>query len=742
MCRPQINRTIQVLIPHRQPGCLLVLLLALLLALHSPTKVAAQTYDVCPSGCRFTTIQAAINATAAGGTLTVGPGVYRETLVLKAGVSITGAGIGQTTVQGNGANTVVTASGSQMQRSTVLQGLTIAGGGGAGPAGMNIAGGAAPTLRNVRVSGNIVNAGPAGGGLMISGSGNPLLENVEIRNNQASAGAGLTLWEGRATLRNCTIIDNVSQGPQGMIFGAVYLDEGSELTMENTDIGGTASSLGGGMAILGGSKATITGGRFQGNRASTQGGAIFARSGSILTLNRVVLIGNSSSLDGGAVTISQAIANIDNSHFIDNTASQHAGALNVVLNSQVTMSDSVVENSRAGSDAGGMTIQDGSQATMERNLLRNNQAPGSISDPLIGLGGAIKIYGAGTKATIRYNRIEGNTAKDGAGVYVELQASAEIIGNEIVANHATESGGGIVVNDRASAQIIANVITSNRSSGDGGGLWVHDRSSARAEGNLIASNLAEQRGGGFTVSEGAAAQILENLIINNSAEQLAGGVWIVEASASLSHNRIRYNGAGGNGGGVLLQGSTAGTSELRNNLLEGNYADGAGAGVFVMFSNPPLINNSIVANGREQAGAGIFLASGATPVLTNNVITGNDYGIQTDGGSPASTTHNNVYDNRLGNYSGIAPGASDLSVDPLFANGYFLSHMAAGQSSNSPLVDAGHGAASSLGLHTRTTRTDGVPDQGAVDLGYHYPLRVRPDPNRPTVFIPLLMLGN
>jgi predicted outer membrane repeat protein len=720
----------------------LILLLLLLLTPPADRQVAAQTYDVCPTGCRYASIQTAINAAAAGSTLTVGPGVYRETLVLKAGVNITGAGVGQTTVQGNGASTVITASGAQIQRTTVLQGLTVTGGGGAGPGGMNIAGGAAPTLRNLRISGNVVNAGPAGGGLMISGSGNPLLENVEIRNNQASAGAGLTLWEGRATLRNCTIADNISQGPRGVIYGAVYLDEGSELTMANTVISGSASASGGGMVVLGGSKATITDSRFQDNQASTQGGAIFVRSASTLTLDRVVLIGNSSVLDGGAVTISQAVATIDGSEFIDNTAERHAGALNVVLNSQVTLRDSLVASNRAQADAGGMTIQDGSQALLERNVFRDNQAPGSISNPLVGVGGAIKVYGAAAHATIRYNRFEGNTAKDGGGLYVEHQASAEISGNEIVANHVTEYGGGIVVNDHASAQIIANVIANNRSSGDGGGVWIHDGATARAEGNVIAGNHVEQRGGGLVVSEGAALQGLDNLIIGNMAAQHGGGAWIVEGSTSLFHNRIRRNSAGGNGGGVLLQGSTAGPSELRNNLLEGNHAGGAGAGVYVTFSGPTLVNNSIVANGRGETGAGLSLGNGAAPALTNNVIAGNDYGIQSGGGSPSVTARNDVYDNRLGNYNGVTPGAADLSVDPLFVHGFYLSHSAAGQNTNSPLINAGQGTASSLGLHTRTTRTDGVPDQGVVDLGYHYPLPIELDPNRPTVFIPLLMLGN
>ncbi|ABC80766.1 hypothetical protein [Anaeromyxobacter dehalogenans] len=68
------------------------------------------------------------------------------------------------------------------------------------------------------------------------------------------------------------------------------------------------------------------------------------------------------------------------------------------------------------------------------------------------------------------------------------------------------------------------------------------------------------------------------------------------------------------------------------------------------------------------------------------------------------------------------PAGFTMIADPLFTAGprgsYYLSQLAAGQAATSPAVDAGTGAASDLA--GRTTRTDGVPDAGAVDVGYHY----------------------
>jgi hypothetical protein len=51
----------------------------------------AQLYTVCPSGCPFTKIQAALDAAKDGDTITVGPGVYREQLKITKSVSLVGA---------------------------------------------------------------------------------------------------------------------------------------------------------------------------------------------------------------------------------------------------------------------------------------------------------------------------------------------------------------------------------------------------------------------------------------------------------------------------------------------------------------------------------------------------------------------------------------------------------------------------------------------------------------------------
>jgi hypothetical protein len=64
------------------------------------------------------------------------------------------------------------------------------------------------------------------------------------------------------------------------------------------------------------------------------------------------------------------------------------------------------------------------------------------------------------------------------------------------------------------------------------------------------------------------------------------------------------------------------------------------------------------------------------------------------------------------------PGEGNTSDDPLFVTGPFGDYYL---DPSSPCVDAGSMSAYSAGIADKTTRTDGRPDTGIVDIGYHYP---------------------
>jgi len=64
----------------------------------------AATLDVCPSGCTYSTIKSAVTAATAGDTINVGAGTYNENSIqITKALTIKGAGVGQTIVDGGGA---------------------------------------------------------------------------------------------------------------------------------------------------------------------------------------------------------------------------------------------------------------------------------------------------------------------------------------------------------------------------------------------------------------------------------------------------------------------------------------------------------------------------------------------------------------------------------------------------------------------------------------------------------------
>jgi predicted outer membrane repeat protein len=143
----------------------------------------------------------------------------------------------------------------------------------------------------------------------------------------------------------------------------------------------------------------------------------------------------------------------------------------------------------------------------------------------------------------------------------------------------------------------------------------------------------------------------------------------------------------------------------------------------------PEIRNCTFSGNEAEMGGGIYSGTNSSPTITNCIVWNNYAGIGTeelynDGTSTAIVTYSDV----KGGWPGEGNIGLDLDLDnPLFVNGpggyNYLSQSATGdpdQSSDSPCVDTGSDTAANLGLDEKTTRTDGVPDTGTVDMGYHY----------------------
>jgi parallel beta-helix repeat protein len=222
----------------------------------------------------------------------------------------------------------------------------------------------------------------------------------------------------------------------------------------------------------------------------------------------------------------------------------------------------------------------------------------------------------------------------------------------------------------------------------------------------------------------------------------SNGLQIVNANASAILSTVVFSNAGR---GVLIWDSPE--AFIWNNLVYANGSTGIAVDGSITGSYASrILQNTVAFNNNRGVliGGADTRAPSEGAVVRRNIFAGNQpHGLQVNRLSlPGYTGDYNLASDSFG--PGTPLGLRDTVADPLFilpagADGiiggqgdkdddFRLSQRAAGQARTSPAVDAGDVSALEAGVASLTTRTDHVPDQGAADLGYHYPI---PDQTAP-----------
>lgn len=225
----------------------------ILLMTASVFGLTATTYaDTLNVPAQFSTIQAAINASAHGDEVLVAPGTYFEAINLQ-GKQITlrsADGADVTTIDASGKNTSAVKIMSGEGASTVFEGFTVTGGDGDSSIyGLPIGGGmnifsASPSVRDCVFIENVANMG---GGINVTG-GQPVIDRCAFRNNRsmgygnfATGGGGIAVNNSLAIVKNCTFESNYAWMEGG---GAVVLF-GTPVFANCAFVGNVASTFGG-----------------------------------------------------------------------------------------------------------------------------------------------------------------------------------------------------------------------------------------------------------------------------------------------------------------------------------------------------------------------------------------------------------------------------------------------------------------------------------------------------------------
>ncbi len=257
--------------------------------------------------------------------------------------------------------------------------------------------------------------------------------------------------------------------------------------------------------------------------------------------------------------------------------------------------------------------------------------------------------------------------------------------------------------------------------------------------------------GGGIVMMAASPTIRNCVLLENEAVRDGGGIYcFATGSRPRIQDVVFLDNTAGREGGALC--ALYGSPLVENTLFAGNRAETGGA-MSARFRGTPTLTACTLADNTADAAAALYLKQVDLDV-TDSILWGNASGdghpvvlaldADQEGSSALSLSHVDLQGGtaEIGR-SGDCPThpsrctvAVDtlINTDPLFVpletdpllaepdDAYYLSQKATGrgdQTTDSPCVDAGDLPAAELGLDDRTTRTDGVPDEGIVDLGFH-----------------------
>ena len=343
--------------------------------------------------------------------------------------------------------------------------------------------------------------------------------------------------------------------------------------------------------------------------------------------------------------------------------------------------------------------------TFEDNITSEVQAgvdPNHRLDPYIGYGGGVCAESSAAVVFVDCNLVD-NQADSGGGIYTD-DTDVTIIDSNITSNRALRGGGFIGVNGLIN--IMSSEITNNRAATDvndpddddiptsGAGLycWL---GGINIQDCNVSGNIADYSGGGAYLRDVNSASFINSLIINNAAGRDGGGVSANWYTTSVISNC------------TFVGNATIGS------LGEVNKT-GFGGGLFCSYESDCVVTDSIFWNNFALKGNAIAVGAGfefdkrcATLAISYSDIKDGRSAVWVDDGCTLNW------------------GAGNIDDDPLFTMGplgnYYLSQTGAGQSRNSPCVDAGSDYTSYVGLIGYTTRTDDILDTGIVDMGYHHP---------------------
>ncbi len=378
-------------------------------------------------------IQAAINKSSSGDTISIAAGTYLENLEINdISLTLQGQGVISTTVNGNGQDRVLFLSDDDAATpmSVVVSGLSLQNGQSSGLGGA--INNETVTVYLTIVDSEIANSavtGIGGGGGGIFNQGFLKLVNVVVRDNSANNGYGGGIYNlGEADLDATTVTNNqAGLGGGGIRNTNLMTITSSLIGVNNRSNGGD----GGGIYNVGtGSKLTLFYSAINDNQAiAARGGGIYNES--ILISSGALISGNLATQEGGGIyNATSGQAAFTGGSLRGNESQAQAGG--AFFNGGIAnLTGALVTGNRAGTSGGG--IDNTGTLSVDSNTITYNTAEGQP-------GGGINNHNA---LTLIRSAVAYNAANVTSGGGLHNSGTAQLTNVTISENGASGSGGGI-----------------------------------------------------------------------------------------------------------------------------------------------------------------------------------------------------------------------------------------------------------------------------------------------------------
>jgi len=411
-----------------------------------------------------------------------------------------------------------------------------------------------------------------GGGVRVFGTFTAL-EESDIEDNIAADGGGIGADSANVTLNDSSVRYNQATDADGM-GGGIYAINGSTVDITNNSVVSKNSAFDGAGVYADSSAVNVGFGFFSANSASNFGGGFHLTNGASL-------LGSSMRIGGESTTLS-------------NSASRGAGTY--ALTSTVTITGSQVYANVAADKGAGFYADN---STLNLTSVTVGKPTGDRPNKL-GIDGheGVGLYLTDTTtATLNDTTVSGNVFQTtgltfGGGIYITKSSTLLLENNSFVEHHlapSTASGRGAGIYASASTVTISNSqVVSNTAGTNGGAIRVINGCTLNIQNDSVISyNEAQNEEGGAVASSGDNDINISNATFqHNQAFTDGGAIYIDNGTLDFSGWwDLRSNSAGGDGGGIAVEGSGdvdfLVTSGLKPSYLALNTAGGDGGGVFI-----------------------------------------------------------------------------------------------------------------------------------------------------------------